>query len=580
MLRELRMGNLALVDEVAVPLGPGLTVLTGETGAGKSLVAGAMALLCGRRADKELVRQGEECGWVEGLFDLGEAPEQHRRLGRLGVRVAADGMLVLRREIRRAGRSRVLVNGLVSSLALLEQAGPLLLAIQSQDQQRELSDPGFVRGLLDGMLSEAGLPDAARAAWRVYRELQEELAARREEDALAREQMDIWAYQHEELNAAGLRIGEEEELSEALVLKRHASRLQEAAAAALERVSEGPRPARDLVGEAVASLRPVADKSRGLGEVLEQLLAAEDALGEAARSLDGFLDRLDLDPGGLEEMEARLALYSELQRKYRRDVPGLLALRESLAGRLSRQEAAAHDLAALQERLDAARTECEEACTRLHAARADAAPRLAERALELIRPLSLPDLELRCEVRLREDPEGPLTVAGRRCAGGPEGADRVELRIRPNPGESWGSAAAIASGGERSRLHLGLTLLGRSGPAPPLMLFDEVDAGLGMDAAAPVARLLRRLARVGQVVVITHLPTMAVYGRAHLHVQKRVVRGRTLLDVAPLDEDERVAEVARLLGGEGYGGDDRQAQRAYALELLEAGGAGGGKKPG
>jgi DNA repair protein RecN (Recombination protein N) len=571
MLSELRLGSLALVDELRIPLDSGLTVLTGETGAGKSLVAGALALLCGRKAAKDLVRQGEECAWIEGVFDLDGAPRQRDRLARLGIRVASDGILVLRREIRREGRNRVLINGLVSSLALLEEAGSLLLAVQSQDQARELADPTFARRLLDDQLPDPGIRNAVAECWDRYRDLAAELETRQQEEALAREQLDLWSYQHEELSAARLREGEEQELGESLVLKRHASRLQEAAAAALQRVAEGPYAARDQLREALAALQPLASKSRRLVEVVDQLASAAESLGEANRLLDGFLDQLELDPAGLEDMEARLALYQELQRKYRRDTRGLIALKELLADRLARQEAAAGDLVALQARLEDARAQLAAATLDLHAARTEAAADLAEHAAGLIRPLALPDLELSCRVTLREDAQGPLEIAGRRCAAGPLGADDVALLIRPNLGENWGLAGAIASGGERSRIYLGLTLLKQAAAEPPLQLFDEVDAGLGMDAAGPVARLLRRLAAAGQVVIITHLPTMAVHGHAHLQVSKRVVGGRTLLDVRSLPEEERVAEVARLLGGEGYGGDDREAQRAYARELLSAG---------
>ncbi len=571
MLRELRLGSLALVDELRIPLDSGLTVLTGETGAGKSLVAGALALLCGRKADKDLVRQGEDCAWVEGLFDLEGEPGQRDRLARLGIRVGADGMLVLRREIRREGRNRVLINGLVSSLALLEEAGSLLVAVQSQDQARELADPTFARRLLDDQLPDPGARKAVAECWEGYRDLAAALATREQEEALAREQLDLWSYQHEELQSARLREGEEQELSESLVLKRHASRLQEAAAAALQCVAEGPYAARERLGEALAALQPHAGKSRRLTEVVERLAAAAESLSEANRLLDGFLDQLELDPAGLEDMEARLALYQELQRKYRRDTPGLLGLQASLAERLARQEAAAGDLAALQASLADARGRLAAATLELHEARTAAAMDLTRRAAELIRPLSLPDLELSCRVSLRLDGQGALEIGGKRCAAGPLGADDVDLLIRPNPGESWGPAGAIASGGERSRIYLGLSLLRRAAAEPPLQLFDEVDAGLGMDAAPPVARLLRRLSAAGQVVVITHLPTMAVHGQVHLQVSKRVTRGRTLLDVRSLPEQERVMEVARLLGGEGYGGDDREAQQAYARELLSAG---------
>lgn len=571
MLLELRIGNLALAADVAVSFAPGLTVITGETGAGKSMIAGALALLAGDKADRELVRTGEELAWVEGVFDLGERSELAAAAARLGIRLGDDGLLVLRREIRRTGRGRVLINGLVSSQTLLEQLGPQLLAVQSQDQQRELALPGFARDVLDAALGLAALRARVAADLAVLREASQALATREQESALAREQADLWQYQHDELAAAALREGEEETLLERIAEKRHAHDLQAAAAAALARLEDGPGAARDALGAAVAALAAQAARSPRLGGIRERLEGAAELAGEAAHDLAAFLDQLDLEPRGLDDLEERKALYEDLRRKYRRGVPELLALQESLAARLDRHREAREDLSTLAESVARAQAAVAAAALALRRRRRDGAPRVAAAAEALIRPLALPNLDLEFVVTPAAA-AGGLPVDGVACRVEGHGADRVELVVRTNPGESRGPVAEIASGGERSRIHLGITVM-RQGEqsGPPVRLYDEVDAGLGMDAAPPIAHLLRGLARRSQVLCITHLPTLAVHADQHLVVEKKVGDGRTSLRLTAVVGEARVDEIARLLGGEGFGSGDGEAQRAYARELLAAG---------
>ncbi len=571
MLLELRIGNLALVDELDLGLGPGLTMLTGETGAGKSLLAGALGLLAGRRAAREAVRLGEETAWVEGVFDLSQRPRTRAHLARAGVRTGPDGILVLRRELRRRGRGRVLVNGTVSSQVLLRRIGRRLLSIQSQDQQRELTSAGFALRLLDELAGCGELRRAVARAWQDWRDRDAALGAAEREDALAREQLDIWRYQHRELHDAGLREGEEEELAELLAVRRHAGALQEGAARALAALDEEPGDARSALGRAVGALRAVSRHSRRLEEVARTLAAAEEGLADASLELGRFLDGLELDPGELDSLQERKTLYEELRRKYGLDTPGLLDLRDRLGERLERREGADRRLDELREAAEAARVTLQEAAAGLRRRRRRQAGRAAALVQDAVRPLALPDLEAGFAIVPREDDQGPIELDGSRCAVTGEGAERVELHVRTNPGEGRGPVGAIASGGERSRIYLGLVALLRRRAEPPLLLLDEADAGLGMDAAAPVASRLAALAEAGQVVCITHLPTMAVRGRFHLKVEKAVASGRTRVRVRDLAGRDRVAEVARLLGGEGYGGGDRQAQVSYAEELLAAG---------
>ena len=572
MLRELRVGNLALVEDLVLTLDPGLTMLTGETGAGKSLIAGAFSLLAGGKADSQIIRQGEELAFVEGVFDLGMEEAIRATAATLGIRLGSDGILVLRRELRRQGRGRVLINGLVSSLTLLEQIGGELLAIQSQDQQRLLSLPSFPGDFLDVILDNGVERERVADALDLYRELQDEYEARLREEQFARQQLDMWRYQQQELDEAGLAPGEEETLGELLALGHNSRALLEAAGTARQGLTEGQINARQLLGSAESVLVPLSGESPRLQSILESIRDAGAAVSDASGALERFLDGVDIDPSQLDELEARKSLYEELRRKYDRTVEGLVELRDALVDRIGRQEEAASDLEHLATSRDAAQLELTSAAEALRENRQQGAGQVAARAVETIRPLALPELELEFRIGPDLDEESAVQVDGRPCRITAKGADRVRLLARTNRGEGLGDVGRIASGGEKSRIFLGLSVLQRHGVRQPLQLFDEIDAGLGMDNAVPVAELLGRLAVDSQVICITHLPTVAARGDNHLKVEKIVDGGRTVLQVVPIPGEARVEEIARLLGGRKSGvkgGADKQA--AYARQLLGQG---------
>ncbi len=570
MLAALRIRRLGLVDDLSLEVPPGLTVLTGETGAGKSMIAGAVALLTGESVPKDLVRGGEETAWVEGLFDLAGRDALCADLAEAGVEPGEDGLLLLRREIRREGRNRVLINGRLASLPLLQAIGPRLLAVQSQDQQRELGRPAFVRDLLDELVEAGEARSEVAAAHDAWREALGDLAARRREVDAHREQIELWTYQRDELRAAALDPDEEPGLDESLALKRHAAELREGAAETLQALAGGEGDLRSALGRALRALARLEGKSARLDTALSLLREGEAAAAEAETEVERFLDAAELDPGDLDALEERKALYAEIRRKYRRDIPDLLIYLELLEERIDRQASAEDDLAELESRLEATATHLQQSAETLRRLRREGAGGVSRLAEEVIRPLALPDLELSFSVAARRGEADDPILDGEPCDVRRDGADEIDLMVRTNRGERAGRVSEIASGGETSRIHLGLTAL-RGGEAdPPLQLFDEIDAGLGMDKAGPVARLLGRLAARGQVICITHLATMAVHGDTHWRASKSVRDGRTYLSVDALDADARIEETARLLGeSDGRSRDgDGDARRAYARDLL------------
>ncbi len=572
MLRELRVTNLALVDDLVIEFSRGLTMLTGETGAGKSLIAGSLNLLAGGKGDKSLIRQGEDLAVVEGVFDLGDRPEDRSAFAEAGLRVGSDGLLIMRRELKREGRGRVLINGLLSSLAIFERLGPRLLSIQSQDQQRLLGQSSFARDFLDSAIGLDEELEALRRNLGQFKDLQRELLDRTTEQNFADQQLEMWEFQWRELNEAQLSLEEEEDLKEKLALGRNMRGLMDSATSSIEELVQGDNNARVLLARSIASLEPLTGTSRKLNDLVSLLKDAEALVTEAGSDLERFTDSVNIDPARLDEWEQRQHLYSQLQRKFGRDVEALIILQASLKERIERQKNSQTDISQLKEDLENSRLKMAEAALILRRKRIDSSRVWSLKAEEIIRPLALPELGLEFEVQPLLDPDGDVELEGQTCRISEFGCDRIILKGRTNRGEAWNPVAEVASGGEKSRIFLGLSVLSAGEEVSPLQLYDEIDAGLGMDNAVPVARLLRQLARQGQVLCITHLPTVASMGESHMKVEKSIDEGRTSVTVNPLLGQARVDELARLLGGQQGAGENRDPQVAYARQLLAEGG--------
>jgi DNA repair protein RecN (Recombination protein N) len=568
MLKELRIRQLGLADDLMITPGSGLTMLTGETGAGKSMIAGALSLLLGKRADRDLVREGAARAIVEGVFDLNGRPDILGRLDEMGLEAGDDDLLLLRREISAEGRGRVMINGRISSLPVLEAVAAILISVQSQNQQTELLAPEFPLNILDDLLECIEQREALQAIWKRWRQAGEALAEARRAAETAAEQFDIWQYQHQELVAAGLEPDEEPRLRETLAVARHAEVIRRESTTAYEALVGGEHDCRSSLGRALSSLKRITGKSQNIDDVEHSLQGLESVLSDAAQQLERLLDAQDADPQTLQELEDRLALYEDLQRKYRQDISGLCLYRDMLGERLKKQENSTSHIRDLSNSRDALAVELRAAAEALHIRRSEGAEAVAALAESMIRPLALPNLEISFSVTLLPPDEDALQIAGTAAAVHGNGADRVDLMVRTNRGERLGSIGDIASGGELSRIYLGLLSLLRQKSAPPVLLLDEADSGLGNDAALPIGQLLRQLAVDGQVICITHLPAMAAHGDKHWQVGKSMIDERTVLKVTELNREQRIRELARMLGGTEAAHADPQAQIKYASDLL------------
>ncbi len=550
MLTTLRISGFAVVDQVEVRFGPGLNVLTGETGAGKSLLVSALHLVLGGRASADLLRDGAEEASVEALFELPQEHPVFARLDAAGVSPGAGvGELLVRRTVSRSGRGRAFVNGSLCTASMLEQAMRGLVDVSGQHEHVSLLDPATHLGLLDafgGVAAEGGL--APR-----YREAHRELAARvRERDALRAEEgerarrTDYLSFQLRELEAADPRPGEDEELERERRVLASSEKLREAARAAEGLVYGEEGSASERIGRAVRALAEAAHTDPRLEGPLGLLRSAAAEAEEAGRELGRYADALGGDPEQLAQVEERLELLRQLARKHGGSLAAAAARREAMREELAAASGSGARLEVLDREIARWGPRAAEIARDLSAARRRAASAFARAVQQELEVLAMG--RCRLEVAFLE-PDGGIEQEELRL--GADGAERAEVLIAPNPGEPPRALSRIASGGELSRVLLAVKRASMRTDPVPTYVFDEVDSGIGGAVAESVGRLLAEVARGRQVICVTHLPQVAAFAERQHRVEKRVAGGRTSVRVELLEgHEDRRREVARMLAGQ------------------------------
>jgi DNA repair protein RecN (Recombination protein N) len=566
MLRTLHVRNLAVLADVEVEFGPGLNVLTGETGAGKSIVVDSLALLAGARASTEAIRAGADALSVAGVFaPLGEA---ERRLLEAAGLDAGEDQLVVRREVQREAPNRVFVNDQPVTLRLLGDLAAGLVRIHTQREELGLLSAEVQRAWLDRSGGEraAKLARGVAAAYRTYRDLAGRLERVSGDERQRRERLDLLRFQVGEIDSAELAAGEEDELRRERAVLRHAEAIGGALTAAEALLLEDEDAAAVRVARAQQRLEEVAEWLPEVPAWLDELEEARIRLQELAVAARERLRGVEVDPRQLDRVEQRLAAIEPLLRKHGGDSAQVLAERARLAAEAATLDADAEGRAELEGRVAAALDEYAAAAAELSRQRAAWGRGLAGRVHRELGDLAMAKarFSVRLERQRRED--SPLRVAGQPVEFSADGCDRVAFQLAANPGEPAGSLSRVASGGELSRIYLALQLAVRgSGEAlPATLIFDEVDAGIGGAEAAALGSKLQRLSRGGQILVVTHLPQVASHGARHLRVIKRQAGGRTETGVETLTGDLRVREVARMLAGR----DVTDLSLSHARELI------------
>lgn len=544
MLRLLRIENLVLARDVQLEFGPGLNLITGETGAGKSLIGGAIGLALAGRGEAALVRQGEDRALVEAMFDISSRPDLQHRLSRAGYETPG-GELLIRRELAADGRSKVLVNGQSITIAMLKELTAGLLEMHGQNEPHTLLSPETHRALLDRFGGTDNLLNDLR---RVHTALRETLGRLNElaERAVQRgARVELLHFRLAEIDAIRPQPGEEEKLRIERDRLRHAEAIAESLQGSLDAVYEGEGAALEKVHAATRRLRAQASHDPQIGELADRLDDVRTALQDVAAEIRDHLDAMNSEPTALIELEERLVALERLRRRFEgaelnQIVAGVEALRRELT-ELEGQSGSEAELILQRDRL---LSEYRAVSGHLTAARRDAAEKFGKTVSGLLAQLAMNQARLDVAV----SPADVDTVAV--TASGADGADLVEFLLAANPGEPARPLRKVASGGELSRVMLALDIALEGGLARRTLLFDEIDQGLGGNAADKLGEFLVRVALHHQVICITHLPQVAVRAETHLHVSKKLKAGRTVVVVKPLDdEDDRVEEVARMIGG-------------------------------
>jgi len=565
VIETLRIENVAIVEAAELELGPGLNVITGETGAGKSIVLGALSLLAGGRGASGSLREGAENGLVEAIFRTETLPELEARLAELGLE-ADDHELVVSRSFARGGRSRARVAGQLVPVSTLAELFAGRIEISSQHSSQAL-----LRTESHGLyLDEAGGLMALRRrvdeGHRRLRALNAELAELREQASERARRRDFLAFQVGEIDEANLRSDELDALGVLHTRLAHAERLREEGNAAFVALVGDPlatdaESVADRLGVSLRLVEGLQKLDPALAVFADQLRSLEVELRDTATELERYVDGVEADPGRLAQVEERLGQVERLRRKYGGTVEEVLDYRERAASELELVESADERVGALMDQRERYRSELAAVAGELSKGRVKAARKLQRGMESSLRGLAMP--HARIEVRL--DP-APLEE-GFPC--GPAGREVPEFRFSANAGEPLRALRTVASGGELSRVFLALRKLLRPLGDGMVLVFDEVDTGIGGGVAERVGRSLVELAEQHQVLCITHLPQIAVFADVHFRVDKRERKGRTLARVERIEGDEKIDEIARMAGGESV----TQATRRHAEALL------GGKTP-
>ncbi len=550
MLVELHIRDYAVVDDLTLSLGPGLNALTGETGAGKSIIVGALSLLIGERASSDVVRAGAERASVEAVFDLEQLPAVRERAEELGFRLA-DGLLILRREVAAAGRNRAWVGGSPTTAGVVGELGSSLVDLHGQHEHQTLLRARDQRSILDAYGGSTALAKEVARRYRVLEGLRDQLEEREEKQRIVEAREDFLRFQLNEIDEAGLEPGEDDRLEVEIGRHENSEELARATQALNAELYSSEGAVTDRLAEAKNILSRLVGFDIALRSEVERVDEALHLVSDVARALGDYATAVEFDPGRLEEVRTRLDRIFRLKRKYGPELADVLETAQRVRTELDAHDEAENDLAKIREEIGVAEAELLSEAAILSTKRGRAATELGIAVSE-----ALPDLGLvggRFEVE--------LTVSDALSA---SGAESVEFVVSPNTGFNLMPLARIASGGELSRIMLALKAILASVDEVPVLVFDEIDSGVGGTVASSVAVKLARVAEAHQVFVVTHLPQVASRADAHLVVEKRVDMDITTTVVRQLNEDSRVCEIARMLGGDA----ESDASREHARELL------------
>ena len=555
MLQELTIDNLAIIDHLSLEFDDHMTVLTGETGAGKSIIIDAVSLLAGGRGSQEFIRKGEEKLSLQGQFEIPKLPGYVAQLDELGIS-HDDGALIISREIHRSGRNTIRVNGTLVNAATLKQLGSGLVDIQGQNEHQLLLRPEAHLGMLDQFANAKVQPLLAsyQEQYQEYRRLEAAFNQKKANEQQWAQRLDMLRYQVKEIGDADLRADEEDEL----IAERERLEHFQQIATTLQQVvgvlnDDEEAPVLDQVATIMNAAQEIAPFDPEYDDLAQSLSDAYYSLQDVANQAGHQLDSLEFDEERLATINARLATIADLEHKYGESLADVLAYYDQIKEELTDMEAAADSGSDLEERLNAVQADLLNQGNALSQVRQTAARKLAKQVHTQLKELYMDKAVFEVNFAKTKKPVFSAT-----------GIDQVEFYIQTNPGEAMGPLARIASGGELSRVMLALKTIFAQGEGVTSIIFDEVDTGVSGRVAQAIADKIRLIAEGSQVLCITHLPQVAAVAQHHLLIQKRVHDQRTTTSVTPLNTNQRVEELARMLAGDTI----TKLAREHASELL------------
>ena len=541
MLQVLKVFNFALIEQAEIEFSGGFNVLTGETGAGKSIVVDALSVVLGGRSSLDMIRGGSEQFRVEAVFNLENHSAVRSLLSDQAIPLEEDGRLYISRTVSRQGKNTVLLNGTHAPLSLLRMIGDGLLDMHGQHENQALLRPESYLGLLDG--SDPALESPLgryQQLYRLWRQTRDKIAAVDKDDRQRAQRTDLLKWQLQEIEAAKLRETEEEELERQIALLTHAEKISTAVGSAWSVLSESGRQGKsviDLLQECRRNLDSAARYDEALTAYSRQLAEALVLLEDMAPELSDYLDRIEADPGRLAKFQERMDLIYRLKQKYGAAVSEVLRYAEEARTELATLERHDELLADLRRLLEKQDRELAQAAAELSQRRIQAAEIMSRAIAGQLKDLGMPGAQFAVRVSSEEEY-------------GPSGTNQVRFEFSANPGEELRLLSKVASGGELSRVALAIKTVCAKTDGAQVMVFDEIDSGVGGQTARKVAEKIGQVAARKQVLCITHLPQIASMADCHIHIEKRVVSERTQTFVQRLSEDERLAELARMIGGE------------------------------
>ncbi|HEV8618802.1 MAG TPA: DNA repair protein RecN, partial [Candidatus Udaeobacter sp.] len=535
VLTLLRIKNLALVEELEWEIAPGFSAVTGETGAGKSIIIGALQLLLGERADKSLIRTGADSCTVEAIWTGNDLQKLNPQLVEGGIEPCAND-LIIKRSFSAAGGTRQFINGSPTTLSILKSLGDDLVDLHGPHDHQSLLSPETQLALLDSFARAEEQLDEYRKHYRQLQTLLAEHAALNTAESAREQELDLLHHQINEITAANLVAAEEEEIDKRYKLASNSKRLIELASAVANKLSEADDSVLSQLAETQRLLRELEKIDSSIAELSSTHSASVVELSEIARSLSVYAEKLDLDPQQLAALEQRVSLFETLKRKYGGSIADVIAFGERAAERMRKIEGRDAELERLAKEIENVRAQMNRAGEALRKLRTKAAPKLSETIRRNLRDLGFRQSEFEAKLDPLDEPR-------------PNGFDAVELLFSPNPGEPLKPLRAIASSGEISRLMLAIKSALAAHDAIPLLVFDEIDTNVGGEIAHAVGAKMQTLGRDHQVICITHLPQVAATASSHFVVTKEVVRGRTYSQLRWISGKGRQDEIARMLGG-------------------------------